>query len=98
MSTRNATESERSRRRQVPDGYDRPLTLFEAAAWLNVPEDRLAEWCKRHRIGHFRPSPGVYLFVEADLWEFLREHQHQRTTVKIKRATRPSLSMTREGR
>jgi predicted site-specific integrase-resolvase len=74
------------------------MTLSEAASWLNVPENRLAEWCKRGQIKYFRPSPGVYLFIAEQLWDFLRAKEHQRTSVQIKRAAKSPLSMTREGR
>jgi len=98
MNTRNATKPGRSGSRQVAYRYDRPLTLSEASAWLGVPDGRLAEWCKRYRIGHFRPSPGVYLFDETDLWEFLRDHKYERRTVEIRRAPQHSKSMAREER
>ena len=63
---------------------NRPMTLDEAAKWLGMPgkSEVLRDWALRGKIRYFRPTNGVYLFTEDQLWEFLQSREHRPCDIK----------------
>jgi predicted site-specific integrase-resolvase len=74
----------------VSSENDKPLNEKDAAAFLGVEPETLHEWARRGLIGHFRPTPGVYVYAHHHLWAYLQacEHRPKETDGrKMKRAS-----------
>lgn len=58
---------------QQPTG-DRPLTLREAAKYLNISEAYLYTLTSGNRIRHYKPTGKKIFFKKTDLDEYLLQH------------------------